>query len=239
MEWLAQRAGEASLDLRVGGVVCASVVPEQEAAISEVAKLLTGFEPIFLRPNLITKIKVLYQPPDSLGPDRLANVLGGLEEFQAPLIIVDFGTATTLDVCSEEGFLGGAILPGVRLQLESLSKGTSKLKEVEARVPPVAMASPPASALQSGVVLGQVSAVEGLVHRMQKELSKPATVLKMGLPHLFIGATESTTISCHSNPAGHFDPAESSRAPRNHRTRSVEMSSVSRSPTGRRAFCEP
>lgn len=192
VEWLAQNASDASLDLRVEAVGCASVVPEKDTAISQVSKLLCGSEPVFLRPNLVTKIKVLYQPPDSLGPDRLANALGALEQFPAPVIVVDFGTATTVDVCSEEGFLGGAILPGVKLQLESLSQRTSKLKNVEARVPPLAIGQTTADALQSGVVLGQVAAVEGLIVRMQRELPKPPTVLGTGgLSHLFIGTTDS------------------------------------------------
>jgi type III pantothenate kinase len=192
VDWLANNVNEAGLPLQVQEAACVSVVPEIESVICDVAKSVTGLEPVFLRPALVTRVKVLYEPADSLGPDRLANALGALKEFAAPVIVVDFGTATTLDVCSEEGFLGGAILPGVKLQLESLAQGTSKLSEVEARVPPLAIGRSTKDSLQSGVVLGHVAAVEGLILRMQKELPKPATVIGTGgLSHLFIGATES------------------------------------------------
>jgi len=189
-QWLGDNLSKAGIPLQVERVACVSVVPENEQLITDLSSLVNGKEPVFLHAGLIPSLKIFYEPQDSVGADRLANVLGALKQYPAPLIVVDFGTATTLDVCSEEGFLGGAILPGVKLQIASLAQRTSKLSEVEATAPQSAIGQSTTAAVQSGVVLGHVAAVEGLIAKIQKELPLPATVLGTGgLAHLFMGQT--------------------------------------------------
>jgi type III pantothenate kinase len=187
--WLSQNMAEAGIEGSITAAACVSVVPDLDGMIIELSRALTGSEPRFLRAAEVS-LKIYYQPPNSLGADRIANVLGALKQYPAPVIAVDFGTATTLDVCSQDGILGGAILPGVKLQITSLAQGTSKLPEVDAIIPESTIGQSTASAIQSGVVLGHVAAVEGLVARAQNELGVPATVLGTGgLSHLFIGLT--------------------------------------------------
>jgi type III pantothenate kinase len=190
-DWLASTASGAGLPMEIEAVACVSVVPEKDAVIQGVAPLISGKEAVFLRPLEVTGLKLLYNPPESIGADRIANILGALKQYQAPLIVVDFGTATTLEVCSEEGFIGGAILPGVKLQLESLGSGTSKLPEIEPIPMERAIGQDTRESILSGVVLGHVAAIEGLIARTQSELTKPATVLGTGgFAHLFMGATQ-------------------------------------------------
>lgn len=195
--WLKDCLAGASLSAKaVDAVMAASVVPPANERINQACNTLFHVEPEFLKFEkdggaAYHGLKISYDPPQSLGVDRLANVIGALEGFQAPLIVIDFGSATTLDVVEGYAFIGGAILPGMRLQAKCLGRGTSQLPEISLDVPPHAVGRSTLEAIQSGIVLGHVSAVEGLVARIAKELAEPPTVIATGgLSHFLIGATE-------------------------------------------------
>ena len=189
--WLKAMFTAANIPLEIDRIGCASVVPRVDPLIKDVAKNLFNREVLFINPKLDFGVKVRYTPPESLGADRLANCLGALKQFTAPMIIVDFGSATTFDVVRDNAFIGGAIMPGVRLQADILAHGTANLPDVPVELPAFVIGTSTSEAIQSGIVLGHISAVEGMVKRIQSECDNRATVIATGgLAHLFIGATD-------------------------------------------------
>ena len=194
-EWLSHQFSNTPtlqpLNASILKVGCACVVPSVEQTITNVAKTLFRQEVLFLRATMPFGLKVDYDPPESLGADRFANCLGALKQFSPPIIVVDFGSATTFDVVQENMYIGGAIMPGVKMQAEMLARGTSQLPEAPLIVPDSAIGASTEQAIQAGIVFGHVGAVEGILARIQTECANCATVVATGgLSHLFIGATE-------------------------------------------------
>jgi type III pantothenate kinase len=161
-----------------------------------------GTELRFLSGGQSVGLAVKYDPPGSVGADRLANALGALETYAAPLIVVDFGTGTNFDVVDAEGaYVGGAIMPGVLVGSEALFRKAAKLPHVQGlalTVPPRAIGGNTVESLQSGIVLGYAAAIDGLVERMKAELSAECRVISTGgLGSMFQGVCK--TIQ-------HFEP---------------------------------
>lgn len=189
--WLREQFAQAQLGADFEFAACASVVPSAESSIAAGVKNAFGQEVQFLRSTMDFGLEVRYEPPESVGIDRLMNCLGASRQFPAPLVVIDFGSATTFDVVRDGRFLGGAILPGLELQAEMLSKGTAQLQEVPLEIPQFGIGNSTVLALQSGLVFGHIGAVEGIVARIRGELGEePTMVATGGLSHLFIGATE-------------------------------------------------
>jgi type III pantothenate kinase len=181
---------QAQIPGEIHAVACCSVVPAWDPTLRRLARLLCDADIFFLRTGDQVGVKVNYDPPSSLGADRVANVLGALKQHKPPVIVIDFGSATTLDVITDAGFVGGAILPGVAIQAEAISRRAAQLPKVPLSVPHKVIANNTMEALQAGIILGHVSAIEGLVARIKQELGTPATVVATGgLSHLFMGAT--------------------------------------------------
>jgi len=177
---------KALLDLRglpftASDFVVASVVPAMNETLTRLAKEWLNVVPKFLTTGEAVGIDVIYDPPSAVGADRLANALGGLAKAKPPMIIIDFGTATTFDAIGASGeYLGGSILPGVRLALEALSSKTAKLPQIEIAAPPSAIGQTTPQAMQSGLVLGYADAIDGLARRFRKELGGHVKVLATG-----------------------------------------------------------
>jgi type III pantothenate kinase len=126
-------------------------------------------------------IRILYRDPSAVGADRLCNAVAGFVKYGGPLIIIDFGTATTYDVVSGEGdYLGGVITLGLESTAEELHRRAAKLPRIELRFPPLAIGDDTASSMQAGVLFGAVDATEGIVKRIRAELGKPARVIATG-----------------------------------------------------------
>jgi len=166
----------------ITGVAICSVVPALEEPLRQLARRWLGCEPLFVSAVLDLGIRVDYEPPSAVGADRLANAVAGVHYFGMPVIVVDFGTATTLDAVSREGiYVGGAILPGVELMLESLAGRTARLPRValEGACHPIGKSTP--ESLRSGVILGSVGAIEHLVRLFKQELGDAPVVATGGL----------------------------------------------------------
>lgn len=130
-------------------------------------------------------MEIRYKSPDTLGSDRIAGVLGALQQGPGPFVVVDFGTATTINAY-DEAFLGGAILPGGRTAAEALLRKTALLPEFDLQLPPSTIGANTAECLQVGTVLGHAKAVDGLVRAMSSELrSKPQVLATGGLATTF------------------------------------------------------
>ena len=138
-------------------------------------------EPVVVTHELDLGIKNLYKNPTSVGADRLCNSVGGYFKYGGPLIIVDFGTATSFDVVSQAGeYLGGIIAPGIEMASQMLHRKAAKLPRVELAFPDSVIGQTTESSIQSGIMFGSVDLVNGFVARINKELGQVATSVATG-----------------------------------------------------------
>lgn len=138
-------------------------------------------KPMIVTNEIKTGITIRYDNPREIGADRIVNAAAAYRLYGGPLIIVDFGTATTFCAVTREGeYLGGAITPGIKIAAEALFQRASKLPRVELTKPTKVIGSDTVSAMQSGILYGYAGLVDGIVERMKKELSQDAKVLATG-----------------------------------------------------------
>lgn len=160
-------------------IVMVSVVPSWSAAVAEAAQGL-GLRLIVADQRTIP-IPVHLRRSDTVGADRLLDAWAATLRFGAPLIVVDLGTATTVDAVGADGaFLGGAILPGIELGAQALARGTAQLPRIDATDLPAAIGTDTPAAIASGLVFGHVGAVRELVGRMKAQIGVRATVVVTG-----------------------------------------------------------
>ncbi len=173
-------------------IICASVVPAANASITLFAQRWLKLPIPFLKSGDSVGLPVTYQPPSAVGADRIANALGALARWKPPIVVVDFGTATTFDVIDELGqYAGGAILPGVILSSQALFSRAAKLPTVEFVAPAHAIGRTTSESLQAGIMLGYAGAVDRLAERISAELPVlPKIVATGGLGGLFLGLSE-------------------------------------------------
>jgi type III pantothenate kinase len=169
----------------VDGVVMASVVPPLTASVIDMSERYLGARPLNLEPGVNTGMPVLYDNPAEVGADRIVNSIAAYELYgrsrQVPLIVVDFGTATTFDAVSAAGeYLGGVICPGIQISADALFQRAARLPRIDVRKPPHVIGKTTVSSMQSGLFFGYVGMVEGLVHRMRVELGGKAFCLATG-----------------------------------------------------------
>lgn len=177
---LFQQAGLQASDF--DGLCLSSVVPGAIEPLKRFSrKYLNIQDALVLSAATDMGITVHYSPPSDVGADRLANAAAALEIFGGPAIIVDFGTATTLDVVSADGeYLGGAIAPGIEIAVEALISQAARLRRVEFAAPPTAIGTTTAESLQSGIVFGFAAQVDGMVDRFRAELGEEVKVIATG-----------------------------------------------------------
>jgi type III pantothenate kinase len=169
-----------SFDDDVKGVVICSGVPRLKAALREMTERYFGFSPLVLEPGIRTGMPVLYDDPKEVGPDRIADAVAAYDLYGGPTIVVDFGTATVFDAISARGeYLGGAIIPGIEVSLDALYGRASLLRRVELVEPRNVIGRTTVESIQSGVLYGYTALVDGLCHRIEKELG-PSTVVATG-----------------------------------------------------------
>ena len=163
------------------GIIISSVVPTINFTIEHMCQNYFKKTPMFVVPGIKTGINIRYENPRELGSDRIANAVAALEEYGAPVITIDFGTATTFGVVDEGGaFLGGAICPGIKLASEALGSGTAKLPRFELAKPDHVIGRTTLANLQSGMFYGYVGLVQNVIYKIKQELGKPATVVATG-----------------------------------------------------------
>ncbi|MCE5198541.1 MAG: type III pantothenate kinase [Armatimonadota bacterium] len=175
--------GEQELSfLHIDGVSISSVVPAAvDALVRFSRKHLKVAEPLVLGPDIDLGIKVNYYPVTDVGADRIANAAAAHVKYGGKVIVVDFGTATTLDAVSEDGeYLGGAISPGIQISLEALFAKAARLTGVPLTAPAKAIGTTTAESLQSGIIFGFAGQVDALVDRFQTEMGGGAKVVATG-----------------------------------------------------------
>jgi type III pantothenate kinase len=161
--------------VQIRGVVLGSVVPPLTGTVRAMTDRYFGVPTLNIEPGVETGMPILYENPAEVGADRIVNGVGAWERFgrgQArPMIVVDFGTATTFDAISANGeYLGGAICPGVQISADALFQRAARLPRIDVRKPAHVVGRTTVSAMESGLFYGYVGMVEGLVKRMAEEL---------------------------------------------------------------------
>ena len=165
----------------IDDIIIACVVPPLVPILQGMAKKYFLCEPLIVGPGVKTGISILYRNPSEVGADRIVNSVAAFEKYGGPLIIVDFGTATTFDVVSGKGeYLGGCIFPGVQISLEALFKNTAKLPRVDMTLPEKVIGKSTVESLRSGAVYGFSGMVEAIVRQIKYELDQNARVIATG-----------------------------------------------------------
>jgi len=166
---------------RVDGMAVASVVPDLNEALRQTGQRYFDCDPLFVGPGLKSGMPILYENPHEVGADRIVNAVAAEARFGAPVIVLDFGTATTFDVVGPQGeYLGGVIAPGLGLSAEALFQKAARLHRVSIRRPSRVIGRHTEQSLQSGLFHGYAALIEGLVERIQEELGSPAPVVATG-----------------------------------------------------------
>lgn len=166
----------------VSGLAVCSGVPAVTAALRELAARYLSFPPVVVEPGTRTGVPILAENPKEVGPDRIANAAGVYDRYGGPAIVVDFGTATTVDATSAQGeYLGGAILPGIEISLDALFARAAALFRVKLVEPKHVIGKSTVECIQSGTFYGWSAAVDGLCRRFQQELGPTVVVATGGL----------------------------------------------------------
>lgn len=163
------------------GVIICSVVPPLNLTFEVLSKRYFHQEPLFVEPGVKTGLSIRYENPTEVGADRIVNGLAARELYGAPVIVADFGTATTFDVVNAEGeYAGGVIAPGLGISAEALFSHASRLYQIDLRRPKHLVGRNTAGAMQSGLYYGYVGLVDGILARLIKELGEGTRVVGTG-----------------------------------------------------------
>ncbi len=187
-----------SFDAQVTGVAIASGVPSVTAALREMTKRYFGFEALVLEPGVRTGMPILYDNPKEVGADRIANAVAAYDGYGGPTIVVDFGTANTIEAISAKGeYLGGAIFPGIEISMDALFGRAAALRRVELVPPKNVIGKTTVESIQSGSVYGFSGQVDAIVDRFQDELGECTVIATGGLAELILP---------HSRTLQHHEP---------------------------------
>ncbi|WP_419882631.1 type III pantothenate kinase [Peribacillus sp. B-H-3] len=163
------------------GIIISSVVPPIMFALERMCKKYFRIKPIIVGPGMKTGLDIKYENPREVGADRIVNAVAGIQEYGSPLIIVDFGTATTYCYINEEKqYMGGAIAPGIGISTEALYSKAAKLPRIEIARPDDIIGKNTVSSMQAGILFGYVGQVEGIVARIKEQSQISPTVIATG-----------------------------------------------------------
>jgi len=184
----------------ITGVGISSVVPNLTDVFVWMSEKHFKVKPIVVSSELDLGIKILYDDPSAVGADRLCNAVAGFTKYGGPVIIIDFGTATTYDVVSEKGeYLGGVIAPGIETSAAELHRRAAKLPKIELHFPKSVIGKNTVSSMQSGIMYGAVDAMEGMIKRIKNIIGQNAKVIATG------GLAK--TIIEHTNMIDFYEPS--------------------------------
>jgi type III pantothenate kinase len=165
----------------IDGMVIGSVVPPLSPSLAGMAQRYFGVEALFVEPGVKTGMPILSENPAEVGADRIANGVAAHARYEGPVLVVDFGTATTIDAISARGeYMGGVIAPGVQISGEALFQRAARLPRVEIRRPEKVIGRNTVQSMQAGLFFGYLGLIEGLLTRMKKELAPDARVVATG-----------------------------------------------------------
>jgi type III pantothenate kinase len=187
-----------SFDDQITGVAVCSGVPRITASLREMTRRYFGYDALIIEPGVRTGMPILYDNPKEVGPDRIADAVAAYEKYGGPTVVVDFGTANTIEAISEKGeYLGGAIIPGIEISLDALFGRAAALRRVELVPPRNVIGKSTVESIQSGAIYGFSGQVDSMVERFRAELGECTVVATGGLAELIIP---------HSRTIEHFEP---------------------------------
>ncbi len=177
-----------------GGII-ASVVPPLTPTLQKTMRVYLGIDPLIVGPGTKTGVNIRYENPKEVGPDRIANAVAAYHKYGGPVIVVDFGTATTFDAISGDGeYLGGAIAPGIMTATDALFEKAAKLPRIHLAKPSHAIGKTTVQSMQAGIIFGFAGQTDAIVERISAELDgRPQVIATGGQAQLV--ADESTTIT--------------------------------------------
>ena len=165
----------------IEGCIISSVVPQITNIAKLAVKKILKKEPIVLGPGIKTGLNIMMDQPGQLGADLVADAVAGIAEYQVPLIIVDMGTATTVSVVDEKkSYVGGMIMPGMRIALDALTARASQLSGISIEAPKKVIGKNTIECMKSGVLYSNAAAIDGIIDRIEEEIGQKATVIATG-----------------------------------------------------------
>lgn len=163
-----------------GGII-SSVVPSVTRTVKDAMTRLTGKPVMVVGPGVKNGLKIRLDNPAQLGSDRVADAVAAVHDYPCPLIIIDMGTATTISVVDrEKSFLGGMIIPGLRVSLESLTMRTSQLPKISLEPPKKVIGSNTVDCMKSGIIYSTAASIDGVIARIEEELGEQCTLVSTG-----------------------------------------------------------
>ena len=166
---------------QVEDCIISSVVPPVFNAVRTGVIKLTGLTPMVVGPGIKTGLNIQMDNPASVGSDLIVAAVAALQEYQAPLMLIDMGTATTITVVDKDNtYIGGAIIPGVRVSAEALSSRAAQLPGIQLDRPKRAIGKNTVECMRSGIMFGAAAMLDGMIERMEAELGKQTTVVATG-----------------------------------------------------------
>ncbi|PRR80045.1 type III pantothenate kinase [Clostridium vincentii] len=180
----------------VEGIIISSVVPNIMHSLENMIRKCFGIEPIVVGPGIKTRINIKYDNPKEVGADRIVNAVAAYEIYKRPIIIIDFGTATTFCAITGTGdYLGGCIVPGIKISSDALFERAAKLPRVELEMPSRIICKNTVSSMQAGILYGYIGQVEYIIKKMKKEIPKinneePYVIATGGLANLISKQTD-------------------------------------------------
>ena len=166
---------------QITGAIISSVVPSVTENVQQAIFRLIGQQAMVVSPGMKTGLNILLDDPKQLGSDRVADAVGAIGEYPCPLIIVDMGTATTISVIDgQKNFMGGMIIPGLQVSLDSLANRTSQLPHISLEAPKKVIGTNTVDCMRSGIIYSTAGSIDGAIERIEEELGETCTVVSTG-----------------------------------------------------------
>ena len=186
------------LDMRkLEGAIITSVVPDVMHSLVKGVSMYSGTTPLIVGPGIKTGIRIITEDPRAIGADRIVDAVAAYEKYGGPVLVLDFGTATTYDLITEKGeFSAGITAPGIRISSEALWKQTAKLPNIEIKKPASILAQETISSMQAGLIYGQIGQTEYIIKKVKEEsgIADLKVVATGGLGRIIAQETETIDI---------------------------------------------
>lgn len=166
---------------QIEGAILSSVVPPLNAVISSAVKKILGYHPMLVGAGIKTGMNILMDNPKTVGSDMIVDAVAAIHDYPCPIIVIDMGTATTLSVVDHSGnYIGGVILPGLRVSLDSLSSKTAQLPSISLDIPKSVIGKNTIDCMRSGIMYGNAGMIDGILDRMEEELGTTPSIVATG-----------------------------------------------------------
>lgn len=176
----------------IEGAILSSVVPPLNNTILSAVEKICGFRPMLVGSGMKTGLNIIMDNPKTVGSDMIVDAVAAIRDYPCPIIIIDMGTATTMSVIDRSGnYIGGVILPGLKVSLDSLSGKTAQLPYISLETPGKVIGKNTIDCMRSGIMYGNAAMLDGLIDRMEEEIGEKATIIATG------GLARLVTPLCH------------------------------------------